>query len=173
MNKENIERGRLSRARGKRFETLVKKDLEKRNWIVDKWTNNVKFVKETIPIQKNSPHDKEILIGKLIPTKPKWNNFTKSLMMNSGGFPDFIAFKRIVPKEGQRKIKIIDINKRIFDINKTYFIYGVESKMEKYLSKEEKEKCQWLLDNKIFGKILIAYKTREGRNIKVNYEEFK
>ena len=36
-----------------------------------------------------------MIIGKLVKSKPKFNPFTKSLMMNTGGFPDFLAFKLI------------------------------------------------------------------------------
>jgi len=39
---------------------------------------------------------------------------------------------------------------------KTYEVIGVEVKSNGYLSKEEKAKCRWLLDNNIFSKILIA-----------------
>jgi uncharacterized membrane protein YbaN (DUF454 family) len=40
-------------------------------------------------------------------------------------------------------------------------------------NKVEKEKCKWLLENKIFSKILISYKEKEGRKIIVKYKEFK
>ena len=80
-------------------------------------------------------------IGKLVKAKPKFNPFTKSLMMNSSGFPDFVCFKRIEDK---------------FDV------IGVEVKLNGLLSKEEKEKCFWLLKNKIFSRILIAKKGKSG-----------
>ena len=73
--------------------------------------------------------------GRLVKSKPKFNPFTKSLMMNTAGFPDFIAFKRI--EEG-------------------YDIIGVEVKVNGLLSREEKEKCHWLLENKIFSRVLVA-----------------
>lgn len=38
-----------------------------------------------------------------------------------------------------------------------YVVQGVECKSNGNLSKIEKEKCNWLLQNKIFSKILIAY----------------
>lgn len=52
-------------------------------------------------------------------------------------------------------------------------VIGVECKVNGYLDKKEKEKCKWLLDNNIFSKILIAYKTKEKNKVKVNYKEFK
>jgi hypothetical protein len=75
--------------------------------------------------------------GKLVKSKPKFNPFTKSLMMNTAGFPDFICFR----KEGDK-----------FDV------IGVEVKMNGLLSKEEKEKCRWYLQKEIFSKIWIAKK---------------
>ena len=72
--------GRLNRASGARFELITKKDLEKRGWIVIKNPNNV--------------IDEEFKRG-----KSKYNPFTKRLMMNSGGLPDFIAFRRIKEDE--------------------------------------------------------------------------
>lgn len=87
--------------------------------------------------------------GKLVKCKPKFNPFTKSLMMNTAGFPDLIAFK---------------LNE------KGYEIIGVEAKMNGVLSKEEKEKCIWLLENKIFSRILIAKKSKERG--KIEYTDF-
>jgi len=72
-------------------------------------------------------------------------------MMMGAGFPDFIAFRK----------------------HPENYIIGVESKINKYLKPEEKKKCQWLLENKVFSKILIAYRTKEKNRIKVNYQEFK
>ena len=87
--------------------------------------------------------------GKLVRCKPKFNPFTKSLMMNSAGFPDFIAFRTM--GEG-------------------YEIIGVEVKINGILSREEKEKCLWLLENKIFSRILIAKDSEEKG--KVDYTDF-
>jgi hypothetical protein len=88
--------------------------------------------------------------GKLVKCKPKFNPFTKQLMMNTGGFPDFIAFKQT---------------------GKNYKIIGVEVKGNGWLDKDEKEKCKWLLDNKIFSRILIAKKSKERG--KIDYIDFK
>ena len=74
--------------------------------------------------------------GKLVKAKRKYNPFKKMLIVGTG-FPDFIAFKLIGEK---------------------YDIIGVESKINGILSKIEKEKCRWLLNNKIFSEILIAKK---------------
>ena len=80
----------------------------------------------------------------LIPAKSRFN-------MRTTGFPDFIAFRYF----GQGVHKII----------------GVECKSNGYLDKIEKEKCKWLLENKIFSQILIASKGKKRGTI--IYKEFE
>jgi len=75
------ERGKKNRESGIKFESKVRKDLEKQGWIVAKWTNNIKN-------------------DKLVPAKHKFNPF-KKIMTIGTGFPDFIAFK----KTNSRKFK--------------------------------------------------------------------
>src|SRR3990167_5239619 len=60
--------------------------------------------------------------------------------MRTCGFPDFICYKEL--QEGGR----------------TYEVIGVESKLNGYLSKDERIKCRWLIQNKIFSKIIISSK---------------
>jgi hypothetical protein len=129
--------GKKSRRDGGIFERKVRLDLENKGWIVIKNPNNV-------------------IEGQFKQGKSKFNPFTKRIMMNSGGFPDFIAY---------RTMELTPIEEHHYEI------IGVESKINGYLDKEEKEKCKWLLDNKILSKILIAFKKKEGRKIKVEYEE--
>ena len=72
----------LSRAQGARFELKVRKDLEDKERIVDKWSNNVDLVE-----------------GKLVQAKKNWkyNPFKKIMIpSNQGtGFPDFISIKKV------------------------------------------------------------------------------
>ena len=75
-SKINIKRGGLSRGQGARFELKVRKDLEKKGRIVDKWTNNVDLEK-----------------GKLIIAR-KYNPFKKMFVLGAG-FPDFITIQPI------------------------------------------------------------------------------
>ena len=97
----------------------------------------------------------------------KWNNNVKDNelvvvknqfrgkgipMMLGAGFPDFIAFRL----KGEH-----------------YEVIGVEVKTGGYLSSEEQEKCKWLLDNKVFSKILIASREYSGRYIEIKYKEFE
>jgi len=129
-----VKQGRLNRAAGARFELRVRKDLEEKGEILDKWSNNVDLEKD-----------------KLIPAKRKYNPFLKALSIGTG-FPDFVAFKRI--------------NEDKFEV------MGVEVKTRGLLDKEEKEKCRWLLDKKIFSKILIAKMVKEGVRVKIEYINF-
>ncbi len=41
--KSNVKRGSMSKSSGGAFELKVRKDLEEKGWIVDKWSNNVEF----------------------------------------------------------------------------------------------------------------------------------
>jgi hypothetical protein len=88
---------------------------------------------------------------KLVKAKRKYNPFKKMLVVGTG-FPDFIAFQRI---------------------GKIYNIIGVEAKINGTLSKEEKQKCKFLLDKKIFSDIWIGRGKKEGRRIIVVYDSFK
>jgi len=74
--------------------------------------------------------------SELVAAKHKFNFFTKVMSMGTG-FPDFIAYEKG---------------------DDSYRIIGVESKMNGYLDKEEKEKVNWLKEHNIFGKILVASK---------------
>ena len=129
--------GKKSRAAGNAFEKRVRLDLEK-NWVVDKWTNQVEFpeIKPDSKLKTRKDAEERAhrtlaesrgeVFGKLVPARPKFifNPITKTNRMvgNSSGFPDFIAFRK----------------KETF---KLYITIGVESKMEGKLDKLEKEKC--------------------------------
>lgn len=161
--KNKSKRGKLAKAAGSRFELKTRYNLESKGWIVIKNPNNVFFEKE------NSEKVQGVLggkFGKFTKGKAKYNPFTKSLMMNSGGMPDFICFRP----------RILSNNEGEMPKN-LYEVIGVECKggdeKHKYLDKTEKEKCEWILKNKIFSKILVANKNKVGRKIKVEYKEFK
>lgn len=85
--------------------------------------------------------------NKMIPAKSKYNPFLKRVMNEGSGFPDYVCW---CP-------------------NSETPVFGVESKYGKYLNAEEKEKCEWLLKNKIFSFILIASPKRGS----MYYERFK
>jgi len=87
---------------------------------------------------------------KLIPAKRKFNPFSKVMSIGTG-FPDFIAFQLI----GEKSFNVI----------------GVESKLNGTLSREEKEKCAFLLDKKILNEVWISKKNELGQIIYINFKE--
>ena len=151
MTTENSLRGKKNRADGVKFELKVRKDLEAKGWIVDKWSNNVVISEEycglCIAKRKYNPHKKVMAIGV--------------------GFPDFICFrfikeeKEVLSSTGTFYPTIKEIES-VSRIKLLYEAIGVEAKSNKYLDKEEKAKVKWLLENKIFSKILVAYKGKSG-----------
>jgi len=96
-------------------------------------------------------YDGEGKTGKLVPAKRKYNPFKKVMVIGTG-FPDFLCFKK---------------EKGVYDV------IGVEVKSNGYLDQIEKGICIWLLENKIFSKILIAKRKREGRRIIIEYDDFE
>lgn len=174
---KKVKSGKKSKAQGAEFERRVRKDLEEKGWIVDKWTNNVEFDEDVKGIKEKGQKDfpeisKGIQEGKLIKAKPKFvfnPGLRRRMPMGMGsGFPDFIAYKfNYVSNDSP--INPLDWSE--FDYG--FVIIGIESKMNGKLDAEEKEKCRWLLRNKIFSKILIASKTKVKNKIVVVYSEFQ
>lgn len=89
-------------------------------------------------------YDRDGKIGKLVPAKRKYNPFMKVMTIGTG-FPDFVCFKKKSEED--------------------YEVIGLEVKSNGYLDQIEKSMCLWLLENKIFSRILIARKPREGKEI--------
>jgi len=83
--------------------------------------------------------------NKMVPAKRKYNPFLKALSIGTG-FPDFVCFKR--------------------DSDGDYEVIGLEVKANGYLDKVEKGMCLWLIENKIFSRILIAEKGEKRGKIK-------
>lgn len=86
---------------------------------------------------------------KLVKVKNKFLGPGRPIMLGAG-FPDLICFK---------------------NAGNLYEIMGVEVKANGWLDKTEKEKCKFILDRKIFGKILIAKKGKKRGEIE--YTDFK
>ena len=75
--KSEMKKGKKSKGQGARFELKVRKDLENKERVVDKWGNNV-----------------DLEEGKLVAAKRKYNPFKKMLVVGTG-FPDFVSIKHI------------------------------------------------------------------------------
>jgi len=89
---------------------------------------------------------KKVIKGKCIPAK------MGKFRSNQGGYPDFLCYCRLKRKG-------------------IYKIIFVESKSKGYLSKEEKMKAKWYLENDYCSKFLIASKGKK-RGV-IEYKEFK
>lgn len=151
---DKVKQGKKNRISGRTFELKVRKDLESKGWTISKWMNQVEL--EELPDDDGIPFK----IGKLIPAKHKFCGIGRPMAIGTG-FPDFLAFRKYICSicfsHGFREC--------------SYNVIGVECKSNGYLTKEEKEKCEWLLENKVFSQILIASKTEKRGEIK--YKEFK
>lgn len=147
VKKEDSDKGKIRKSSGLNFESRVRRDLEDKGWIVDKWSNNIdledkKVVpvkRKTIPSRFGSPGIKE-------------NPFIRYVSTIGTGFPDFIAFQKSENK---------------------YDLIGVEVKINGLLSKEEKEKCKIYLQKEVFREIWVAKKKKEKRRVHVEYIDFK
>jgi hypothetical protein len=89
--------------------------------------------------------------NKIVPAKRKYNPFLKALSIGTG-FPDFTCFKR--------------------DSQGNYEVIGLEVKANGYLDQVERGMCLWLIENKIFSRILIAKRKKEGRKTEIEYVNF-
>jgi len=162
MSEEKSTQGKKSRAKGQRFETKVRQDLERMGWVVSKWMNTVDY-------------DREGKTGKVVPAKRKYNPFLKALSIGTG-FPDFVCFKRnkmIVNKNISDKYETINgaiIIPCSEEDSDNYEVIGLEVKANGYLDQIEKGMCIWLLENKIFSRILIAKNSKEKG--KIEYVDF-
>ncbi len=168
--------GKKNRQAGARFEIRVRKDLESKGWIVAKWMNNISDYPENninLPPEKRGNR-------KLVKVKNKFLGSGRPMMLGAG-FPDFIVYmiendlewaqKYVLPRmlggftEPNTKGEIPLESFKLEGI-----IIGIEVKSNGYLTKEEKEKCKWYLDNKVFSKIFIAKKgTKRGQ---IDYVDF-
>lgn len=165
---KKVKQGKRNRASGAAFELKVRKDLEEKGWIVSKYGNNIQLNckicngKMSMNSNKNKYFCKkcndftEYELTKQIPASPG------RFRMMQTGFPDFICYRKTYQPERN--------NEGIYVV--VYEIIFVEVKSNGYLSKIEKEKSKWYLQNNICSKFLIAKKIKIGRKVKIEYKEF-
>ena len=137
--------GKRNKRKGRDFEVKVRHELEEQGWTVSKWANNVEIIESVT-------NGKEIHINKaklVSATKWRFNPFTKTIMAVGTGFPDFIAY-RMSDNSG---------------VHRYYEVIGVECKVGKYLTQEEKAKASWLWATGKFNRILVAYKDKKTKEI--------
>lgn len=145
-NPKNIKQGKKNRASGKAFERKTREDLENKGWIIFRNFNNVEKI--------DTPNGQTI---KFKQSKPKFNPFTKSLMMIQSGMPDFLCIKQIEYKD------IAVITKL-----KQWDVQFCECKSNGYLTPLEREKIEWIKNN-LYIPVFIA-KNGEKRGM-VEYNE--
>ena len=184
---DKVKQGKKNRASGADFERRTRKDLESKDWIVDKWSNNVEFnkvnpwVDNSIKVVENVTKEESDKIlkqefiesGKLTPAKHKFRGIGIPMSIGTG-FPDFICFRHFEYADEPEFRKSFE--NHCFGVKLPTHIsevIGVECKTNGNLDKTEKEKCRWMLDNNIFGKILIASKTKVKNKIVITYTDFK
>lgn len=103
--------------------------------------------------------------GKLVSAKHKFRGPGIPMAIGTG-FTDFVCFKQ----SELIKHNNYCIFEDKFSIKSNWSIMGVEVKSNGRLDKEEKAKCEWLLENNIFSLILIAKKGEKRGEI--IYNEF-
>jgi hypothetical protein len=81
--------------------------------------------------------------NRIVPAKRKYNPYLKALSIGTG-FPDFVCFKKQ---------------------NSGFEVVGIEVKGNGYLDAVEKGMCIWMLENKVFSKILVAKNSKEKSRI--------
>lgn len=165
---DKVKQGRRNRANGASFELRVRKDLEEKGWIVDKFSNNIEFTRDVMCKPKlhssyecercgNTWGEKDthpicLREAKIIPAKRKYAGPGRPMAIGTG-FPDFIC------------IKVHDLSDP-----QTYRVQFVECKTNGKLDKIEKQKCAWLQEQGY--NILIASKTKVKNRIVIKYENF-
>jgi hypothetical protein len=130
-SKKKIEKGKKSRSTGGTFELRVRKDLETKGFIVDKWSNNLDLEK-----------------GELIPAKRKFNPYSKVMTIGTG-FPDFIAFK----KTGEKSYNIMGV-----EVKTNATLSRIEKLKCRFLLEKDIFNDIWLASKEKEGrKIVIKY----------------
>ncbi len=109
--KVKVRMGSKSRAGGSQFEARVRKDLEEKGWVVDKWSNNV-----------------DLDEGKVVPCKRKFNPFNKVMTIGTG-FPDFVCFQLM--EGGRYKVIGVEVkmNGNLSRVEKEKCVWYLERKV--------------------------------------------
>jgi hypothetical protein len=150
---DQIKKGKLNRAAGKRFELKVRADLEKNGWIVFRNSNDVQEIKSKNPFEWEGGCAFKQTTG-------HWNPFTRTIMMSQSGFPDFICIKEGL-FDTPMGIKM-RLTPPAFEIQFVECKGG--DKKHKYLSAKEKAKVEWIKNN-LKIPVLIANKGKKRGEI--------
>lgn len=185
--------GKKNRAAGQRFESKVRAGLEEMGLVVSKWMNTLDYNRaegtgKIIPSKRvYNPFKKAMIIGSGFPDFIAYKIDSKKYYKTDEELPLMRGFC----DNCKRKILGYQISKDIINcsfcnkqINSIHVkegeelldgkaeVIGIEVKKNGYLDKVEKDMCYWLLDNKVFSRILIAKAKQNGRKIEVEYIDF-
>jgi hypothetical protein len=185
--------GKLNRAAGQRFEAKVRSSLEEMGWIVGKWMNTVDYDREgktgkVVPSKrKYNPFKKVMVLGTGFPdfiafrnNNWKYNKTNKELPLMKGfcenckkeSFNHEITKGFINCDFCNEPITSMPLEKEEESKNNQVEIMGIEVKSNGYLDEIERDMCRWLLQNKIFSRILIARKGKKRGKIEyINFSE--
>ena len=121
---KNVQKGRKSRGAGAKFELKVRADLESKDWVVDKWSNNI-----------------DLEEGKIIPAKRKFNPFSKVMTIGTG-FPDFIAIQHL--SEGRYSVMGVEVkvNGTLSKIEKEKCAFYLKNKIFREILIAKKKKVR-------------------------------
>ena len=135
---KKVIRGKKSKAAGAAFELFVRKNLESKGWIVDKFTNNVDL--------ENS---------KLIPAKHKFRGIGIPMSLGTG-FCDFLAFRLIkclATSMGSLSYEVIGVEAKT-----NGYLDKIESKKCKWLLENNIFSKIFIAEKtKIKNKVVIIY----------------
>ncbi len=130
-DKTEIKKGKKSKGSGARFELKVRRDLESKGKIIDKWNNNVDLDK-----------------AELIIAKRKFNPFSKAVTIGTG-FPDFISFKHV--HEGLYSVIGVEvkINGMLSKIEKEKCVWYLQKKIfsEIWIAKKGEKRGEIVYDD--------------------------
>jgi len=179
--------GKRNKINGGLWENKVQEYFENEGWFVSRFQSNVEFSSDIKEIKVKVVKGETVhhitgfksheIIGKLVNAK------ASRYRLMSTGFPDFICWRTrrnlIQITDSKDPIELEKLKERFRNIpSHTQIILpsnikitpepeliGVECKSNGTLSKEEKIKIKWLLTNKVFQKIYVVNKKRDGRRI--------
>jgi hypothetical protein len=183
--------GKLNRAAGQRFEAKVRAGLEQMGWIVAKWPNTIDYNREgntgkVVPAKrKYNPFKKVMVLGTGFPdfvafrtNNWKYNKANSELPLMKGfcenckkeSFNHEITKGIINCDFCNEPIASIPLGKEEELKQNQTEIIGIEVKSKGYLDAIERDMCRWLLENRIFSRILIAKKG--DKRGKIEYTDF-
>lgn len=154
---EKVKQGKRNRAAGADFERRTRKNLEEKGWMVSKYQNNLNY--EFIDDNFNGDYVS-------IPAR------ASKFRLSSTGFPDLITYKIIGCKYCMEELGLSETEDIETSEHKLFDVQFYECKVNGQLSKEERQKAKWYLDNNHCSKFYIVSKQKVKNRIHIIYTDF-